>query len=388
MIRRSKFFAVFGLLLTCFAQSASAQDWRLVNANELVANTYVILTVPLNDPDQLDDVATALEADFDVSLTAEWPLASIAVHCLVFDVRGKPDLDALIAQMQADNRVRTAQLIQDFQVSAPPYPDSLFPLQLSFVKMNTLSAHRGAKGAGVTIGVVDSAIDRTHPDLATQVTDARDFVSAQPTSLAEAHGTAVAGIIAAKSTNVGIVGVAPKAKLLGLRACWQVIGAPGQCNSFSLARALNFAILNDVDVLNLSVGGPEDALLTELIEAAIAKGIIVVAAAGETEVVVFPASLDGVIAAGSAREGRIPAPMVDVISTAPGAGHRYVSGSSIATAHVSGVVALMLAEKPDLTTEEIAQALSAAVRIMDEKPMLSACKALIGLSENVLECTE
>ena len=156
------------------------------------------------------------------------------------------------------------------------------------------------------------------------------------------------------------------------------------CNSFSLARAINFAILNDIDVLNLSIGGPDDPLLTELIEVALAAGIVVVAASGEGDALVHPAALDGVIAAGQVVGQSVPAPMIDVLTTAPGAGHRYASGSSIATAHVSGVVALMLAKDPTLTPLDIAQRLSEAIREIETQPMLNACTAMFGPSE---ECT-
>ena len=377
----------FCAVLMGMAQPVQAQDWQLVDADTISTDSYLILTVPLETPEALSEIAAEIEATYGVPLAAEWPLQAIAVHCLIFDASAIADVDGLIAAMQADQAIRTVQRMQGFVLSQNTDADPLFQLQWSLEKMNVAAAHLHTMGDGVRIGVVDSAMDRNHPDLTDRVLDARDFVSAKPGQHAEAHGTAMAGIIAAEvSNNIGMVGVAPKAGLLGLRACWQATGQSGACNSFSLARALNFALLNDVNVLNLSLGGPDDPLLKELIEAAIAQGMIVVAASGETETLEFPASINGVIAAGNALAGSIPAPMTDVLTTSLGAGHHYVSGSSVATAHVSGVVALMLAQDPSLTQTQIAQALANSVGRDDQKPMLNACEALSRIDGSGMLC--
>ena len=112
------------------------------------------------------------------------------------------------------------------------------------------------------MAVIDSGIDAGHPDLAGQVAVNRNFVSGQPL-VAEQHGTAVAGIIAAKADNrMGIVGVAPGTRLLGLRACWQGRdSASTVCDTLSLAKALYFAVESRADVINLSLSGPDDRLL-------------------------------------------------------------------------------------------------------------------------------
>lgn len=383
-------FLLVGALAIGFVQptKAQAQDWLLVDADQILSDQFLILTVPLDGPENLAAVAEAIEAKFGVPLTAEWPLRAIAVHCLIFDASEHPNIEALIANMRADTRIRTVQSMQKFGVSELPFhADPLFSLQWSLDHMNASQAHQVSMGLGVKVGVVDSAIDRTHPDLIDQLFDTRDFVNTPPSDVAEAHGTAVAGIIAADAKNgVGMVGIAPEAALIGLRACWEAQGQSGQCSSFSLARALNFAILNDVDVLNLSVGGPFDPLIEELLTAAMEAGLIVVAASGETAETVFPASIDGVIAAGGEGADRVPAPMVDVISTAPGNRHRYVSGSSISTAHVSGVIALMLSRRADLTSAEVSQALVGGVALRNDVPLLDACKALNAIGDPAILC--
>lgn len=239
----------------------------------------------------------------------------------------------------------------------------------------------------MSIAVVDSAIDASHPDLSGRLAPLKDFVGDGQVSAAEDHGTAIAGIIAADVANgTGIVGIAPTAKLTSLRACWQAQHAPGECNSFSLARALNFALLNDFDIINLSLGGPPDPLLRELIQTAIKKNIVVVAAWGEEESATFPASVPGVITAGGPTEISIPAPSVDVISTAPHNNYRYFSGSSVAAAHVSGISALLLALRPDLATDELHRALTASVRLLDGAPMVDACVVLHNETNPQVSC--
>ncbi|MEL6409154.1 MAG: S8 family serine peptidase [Pseudomonadota bacterium] len=377
------------LLFLTLSACAKAPEWNLVDANNLRGDTYLILTVPDDDPAALALIAKDISRDYDVPLAAEWPLKAIGVHCFVFDASKVPDIQALIDAMEKDSRIRTAQRIQDFTTTEAFYTDPLYPLQNALNEINVAKAHQISLGEGIRIGVVDSAIDVTHKDLKDRMDSAHDFVAAGPSRPAEEHGTAVAGVIAASAGNaVGIVGVAPEARLLGLRACWQAAGQIGRCNSFSLARAINFAILNDVDVLNLSIGGTEDPLLRELIEAALAKEMIVIAASGEgRNRNAFPASMSGVIAAGLGRSDRIPAPMRDVITTAPGERHRFASGSSIATAHVTGIVALLLAENSSLSRTDVGQALSDAVDIKNETRVLDACSALTAIGADTTACS-
>ena len=375
------------LILACLPaltplSAQETHDWRLSDADQIVSGDYLILTVPMADDDRLSEIAEEVEARYGVQLAAEWPLRSIAAHCLVLDVRAHGDVEGLIARMRADRTIRTVQRMQEFDVFEDPrselrYDDPLFPFQRALVQLNAENAHNRSIGSGIRIGVVDSGIDRAHPDLSGRLADNRDFVNQRGTDRAEAHGTAMAGVIAAAAANAtGIVGVAPGAELVGLRACWQNADTPGRCSSFSLARSLNFAIINGIEVLNLSLGGPPDPLLEELVRDAIAKGIVVVAAWGKAEAPSFPASVPGVIAAGGPRTSGVPAPAIDVISTAPDSSYSYVSGSSVAAAHVSGVVALLLASRRDLTPGDILRALERGRSEQDGRPVLDACRAL------------
>jgi subtilisin family serine protease len=156
--------------------------------------------------------------------------------------------------------------------------------------------------------------------------------------------------------------------VLALKACWQQ--SPGSqhgvCNSYTLAKAVDFAITERAQVINFSLAGPDDPLLARLIAKAIERGITVVAAHADAQGRGFPASLDGVIGVfatdpnGGLRgtppaksRPALAAPGVDVISTAPRNSYDFFSGSSLAAAQVSGVVALLLERDPRLAPREM-----------------------------------
>ena len=168
-------------------------------------------------------------------------------------------------------------------------------------------AHRRAQGAGVRVALIDTAVDARHPDLAGRIVHTHSFIGDNRGSGgSQRHGTAMAGIIGAVANNhVGIVGVAPLAQLEVFEACWQL--APDSdaaaCNTFTLAKALAAALESGVPLVNLSVAGPSDALLSALVETGLRRGVVFVGAveAGSG----FPAGLPGVIgAAGS--ESAVP----------------------------------------------------------------------------------
>jgi subtilisin family serine protease len=175
-----------------------------------------------------------------------------------------------------------------------------------------------------------------------------DFVPAHPAT-AEQHGTGVAGVIAARANNgIGVAGVAPQARLLALRACWQASGSSGTiCDSLSLAKALYYAIEHNAQVINLSLSGPQDPLLSKLLEIGLARRTVIVAAYDRSlPGGGFPASLRGVVAVSdgpvAASLGAIyTAPGRDIPTTQPGGRWYLVNGSSYSAAHVSGLAALL-----------------------------------------------
>ena len=146
--------------------------------------------------------------------------------------------------------------------------------------------------------MIDSGVQLDHPDLAEQVHTHLNL-SGDRTYLGEDHGTAVAGIVAARADNkIGIAGVAPDARVLALRACRQLPSGGASCTTLGLALALSAALDKGAQVINLSLGGPTDRLIARLIDTALARRVAVVAAVDRSaDQGGFPAAMAGVVAA-------------------------------------------------------------------------------------------
>jgi|LNFM01.1.fsa_nt_gb hypothetical protein len=304
-----------------------------------------------------------LARDYQLELVTDWPIQSLGVHCAVFRVGGTGPIEDMMRRLGEDARVDGVQRLNTFRVlgahrEAPGA--GLGALELD-------AAHRLSTGRNVRVAVVDTGIDVHHPDLAGQIVEMKDLVSDAQGDHDDVHGTAVAGIIAALADNQqGIVGVAPGAKLMSLRACWpQGPADPGAvCNSLTLARALDVVTRLKPDVLNLSLAGPADPLLNALLAAVLDAGVVVVAAAPaeDGEGVAFPTADERVIrvettGAGGTGYRAVRAPGQDVLTTFPHGGYDFISGSSFAAAHVSGVVALLLEMHPGMPATEVRELL-------------------------------
>ncbi|HEX9671615.1 MAG TPA: S8 family serine peptidase [Thermoanaerobaculia bacterium] len=358
----------------------------------------VMVTLPPGPPPIVGWVVRSLEEKYRLRTVFAWSLASLGgERCMVFEVPRGQTVEELVAALEEHPQVGTAQAIHEFETAATGYNDPYAHLQYGAQALNLEQAHRIATGKGVRIAVVDTGVDVDHPDLRGRIARVGNFVDRGERSFtSDAHGTAVAGVIAARANNeVGIVGVAPGAEVLALKACWeQPPGSRrGVCNSYTLAKAVDFAIVEKAQVLNFSLAGPVDPLLTRLIARAVERGVTVVAAQGEGQGREFPASLDGVlgIAAtdpeGALRGGAparsrplLAAPGIDILTTAPRNAYDFFSGSSFAAAHVSGVVALLLEKQPKLTPREIERLFEGTARKVNgggaTAGLIDACAAL------------
>jgi subtilisin family serine protease len=293
-------------------------------------------------------LARRIAEAYRLRLVDDWPMPRIGMDCFVMEVADERTTTAAADQVSHDSAVAWAQPVAVYQAQGgAAHNDPLYPAQPAARQWQLASLHRISTGKGIRIAVIDSGIEANHPDLAGQVVMNRNFVAGQ-SERDDQHGTGVAGVIAAKADNhVGIAGVAPDARLLGLRACWQSSGTATVCDSFSLAKAIYFAAEQKAEVINLSLSGPDDRLLRELLKRAMADGATVVAAYDEKHPDGgFPATLPGVIAVADVAlaPSRGPvyiAPGRDVPTTQPGGKWFLVDGSSYAAAHVSGLVALM-----------------------------------------------
>lgn len=284
------------------------------------------------------------------ALVEGWPMPLLGVDCFVMRLpAGMTEAEA-IARAERDRNVAWAQPMQEFRTmgDAQDSDDPLFKAQPTAAGWRLMDLHRVATGQGVAVAVIDSKIQTDHPDLAGQFNADIDFAPGrgmQP----EVHGTGIAGVIGARSGNgVGIVGVAPRARMMALRACWQALpGGNTVCDSLSLARALDFSIQHGAQIVNLSLSGPPDDLLGRLIDVAVSRHIAVVAAFDpKLPRGGFPASQRGVIAVTDQALPSLPplvyvAPGRDVPTTRPGGKWYLANGSSFAAAHISGLLALM-----------------------------------------------
>ena len=294
-------------------------------------------------------IALRIAARHRLRLVDNWPMPVIGVDCFIMAVPDSRSPIAAAQEVAAERAVEWTQPVQTFGVQAGQR-DPLFAAQPAARRWRLDELHRVATGRGVSVAVIDSKIDASHPDLAGRVTVAADFTVA-PSASAESHGTGVAGIVAADAGNgIGIAGVAPRVRLMALRACWQkadTAAGATLCDSLSIAKALNFAIEHKAQVINLSLGGPTDRLLATLLQVALARRMTIVAAFDDAKSDGgFPASLPGIIAVSDRRTiGRnrvaYTAPGQDIPTTMPGGRWGLVDGSSYAAAHVTGLVALM-----------------------------------------------
>lgn len=237
--------------------------------------------------------------------------------------------------------------------------DPLSPDQWYLNTLQVWEVWQESQGGDVLVALIDSGVDYNHPDLAEQVVleNAFDFGDQDTDPIDEnGHGTAMAGLIAAARDGQGIVGVAPKAVIVPLKIN---SGGLGAFNTSDVAQAVIYAADIGVDIINLSIVIDEDSeTLMEALDCALAKGIHVVAAAGNggEGQVSFPASYPGVIAVSATNQSdnrysgsnfgsqlTVSAPGVSLLSTCLGGDWAHLSGSSTATALVSGVLALELA---------------------------------------------
>jgi hypothetical protein len=337
-------------------------------------------------------IARALGEAQGLQLRDDWPMPALHVDCFVLQAPDAASAGRAVQALARDPRVESVEPMQEFRVLGGN--DPLAPAQPVTRAWHLPELHAVATGKGVRVAVIDSGVATAHPDLQGQVLAARNFVDRRG-AIGEAHGTAVAGIIAARAGNgLGIAGVAPDARLLALRACWQQDAAHAACNSFTLAKALQFAIDARAQVLNLSLTGPADRLLGRLLDVALAAGMTVVGAVdAQAADGGFPAAHPGVLAVASgegsasgpalllAPGGGVPAPL-------PAGGWGMVSGNSFAAAEVSGLIALLRQLDPAVDAASLHAALQpAGVGSPAKRPWpIDACAAAIRLGHCACAC--
>ena len=337
-------------------------------------------------------VLRALERDYGLKEVSAWPIEPLHMHCAVLEVPEGADRPALLAALSQDRRIRLAQPLQSFATRTEAYNDPYVALQRGFTQMDVAGAHPWSRGDGVKVAIIDTGADVRHPDLRDNIAAAANFVDSDEQQFQrDRHGTEMAGVIAAVANNgVGIVGIAPSARLLLFKACWQthLDADAAQCNSFTLARALVAALDAHAQIVNLSLAGPADPLLNGLIREGVRRGVLFVGAASDdaSEGVHGLLRQPGVIEVASsesqsASSSLVYAPGREILTLLPGGHYDFASGVSIATAQVSGVVALLLAKDPALSASDALRLLRDTSRQSagGEGVLVDACAAVISL---------
>lgn len=282
----------------------------------------------------------------------------------------------VVRQLAGDPRVASAQpnFVFDSQTEAVPETvaatrPELASAQYAPERMKVPEAHRVTEGKDILIAVIDSAVDPGHPELK------EALVEPDETAKPHTHGTGMAGAIAA---HVKLVGIAPAARLLALDALKYDTSGAGKGTSIDIITALDTAGKRGARVVNLSFAGPRDALMARALRALRLRGTVLVAAAGNEgpkAKPLFPAAHPDVIAvtatgpddalytqANIGAQIALAAPGVEVMVPAPGGAYQVLSGTSLASAHVSGVAALVLQSHPELTPAEVRDVLVRTAR--------------------------
>ncbi len=226
----------------------------------------------------------------------------------------------------------------------------------------------GFKGQGIKVAVIDTGIDADHEDLAANAKDGKDFVNgATGTSHADdnqTHGTHVAGIIAADDNNVGGRGIAPDATVSG----YCVFPSQGGAQTADVIRAIQAAVANEYDIINMSLGSPQyNADYEKIVKNAYENGVAIFASSGndDTDGYNFPAAYASTISVGAVNENGTRAsfsnygstvtlsfPGVEIFSTISNGSYGKMDGTSQASPAAAGTAAVILSARKDIYDKE------------------------------------
>ena len=317
------------------------------------------------------------------ALIEGWGVTPIKVLPLInaWAVRADPMAVTMMRAQDRVLRVDTDLLIEAFAEGdkpeevhpAPGYqPPQTVPWGIERVRAP--EAWASSEGAGVKVGIVDTGIDLNHPDLRANIAGNASFVLGAPSGEDDnGHGTHVAGTVAAVNNEIGVVGVAPRAKLYAVK----VLSRTGQGWLSDIIDGLTWCVNNRIQVVNMSLGCAEgNESFHAAIQAVHGAGIIMVAAAGNDGQgrVSYPAAYDEEVIAVSATDSDnrlasfsnygweidFAAPGVGINSTYFRWRYRELSGTSMASPHVAGVCALRLAAHRRESPAEVEAALAGA----------------------------
>ena len=336
-----------------------------------VDNEVVLQFAPGTTQQQIDDMARR----FGLSLSTQQDIGVLGRSIFTFRLGNGETVRDVIAAIEAGGFGAAVQpnytfgLSQDQNVQVASLGD---PAQYIVEKLQLGAVHRISKGDHVLVALIDSKIDTEQPDIAGAVTDEFDAgcgVDAAP----DPHGTGMAGAIA---SHLNLLGVAPGAKLIAICA-FGGHGTP-ESSSVKIIKGLDYAIQHGAKIVNMSFAGPRDPAVAQELQIAREKGLVLIGAAGNdgpNSPPLYPGADPNVIAVTATDENdrvfrganqgeyvALAAPGVDILVPAPHSGVQFTTGTSVATAHVSGVAALLMAEQPTLSPEQIRSILTSTAK--------------------------
>ena len=334
---------------------------------DLSVARQVLVLVAANQP---GTAAGQIASTHRLRLLSSMDVPLLEARAQVYRIDDQRSVQAVITALTSDPRVMLVQRNMIYQRQAGA-GGAARAAQYGLDMIGAESAHELATGRGVKIAVIDSGVDRTHSDLKGAVSEAFDATDGKDTK-PDVHGTAIAGIIRARGL---VTGVAPDANLLAVRAFFAVPKRDlPESTSFIVLRALDWSVQRGAQIVNLSFSGGRDPVIERAVVAATRRKVILVAAAGNggpEAVPSYPAAYPDVIAVTAldsaqrlythANHGSyitFAAPGVDILVPGLRNGHMFMSGTSMAAAYVSGIMALLLEKEPRLAPEDVLRALA------------------------------
>lgn len=293
------------------------------------------------------EISTLLNGDFSlISVTRGSDLKAIADKLLLY---------------------KTIELVQpnyEFERSFTP-SDVGFKNQWYLKRIQMPKAWDATKGsADITVAVIDGGVQTNHPDLKGKIVSPYNAVTGGTTFTPDAHGTHVAGIIAASINKIGIAGIAPNTKIMPIN-----IFSGGGADAYDVADAIIYAADKGANIINMSIGNYNYSYIVDYATTyAKQKGVTIVAAAGneDTSMPSYPAALSSVISVSATDHDDhitdfsnygytidLSAPGEDIYSTINGSSYKYMSGTSMASPVVAGVAAAILSKNPLLTPDQV-----------------------------------
>ena len=295
-----------------------------------------------------------------------------------FQIGGNRAARDVVRAMEAERIVSQPNYIYEaVQAAEPAAANSASGGGEQYVanKLRLAEVHKIATGKGVTVAVIDSAIDTAHPEFKQAIADKFDALGKPDKP--HTHGTGMAGAIVAQSR---LMGVAPGARTLAIHAFSTTTQQTPQATTQAIIAGLEWALNKGARVINMSFAGPYDPMLALAMKKASEKGAVLIAAvgnAGPKSPPLYPAADPRVIGVTAVDENdqlykganvgaqvAVAAPGVDVMVPAPADAYQLTTGTSVAAAHVSGVAALLLEKHPQADAQTILEVLtSSATRL-------------------------